>query len=77
MYKSEKMCFKVIDSKLFKIISAQDMAIFGATGEGSRQMAGYMNPPLSERGNDFFIVMGARHCELVVGILSEIDSTDL
>lgn len=76
-YKSGNMYFKMIDSKLFKIISAQDMAIFGATGPGSAQMAGYMNLPLKERGNNFFIGMSAKHCELVVGTLRHTNSTDL
>lgn len=76
-YKSDNMYFKMIDSELFKIISAQDMAIFGATGSGSAQMAGYMNPPLKERGKNFFIGVSARHCELVVETLRHTNSTDL
>ncbi|WP_373491932.1 hypothetical protein [Parasphingorhabdus sp.] len=77
LYQSDQIDFLAINDPLFDLISAQDMAIFGALGAGSKEMAGYMNLPIQEGGNDYFMVLNSRHCELIVGTLSSIPSRNL
>jgi hypothetical protein len=75
MYNYSNLEFRIIESPLFDIISSQDMAIFGPDGRGSREMAGYMNLPIDTGGNDYFVVLGTRQSERIVGILSRTPST--
>lgn len=74
VYRSDRLIFKAISSPLFDLISAQDTAIFGALGSGSREMAGYMNLPIHEGGNSYFVVLGPQHCEGIVGTLSSLEA---
>mgnify|MGYP001449171439 CR=1 FL=1 len=60
---------RVIPHSLFDIVSAQDIAIFGPTGNDAHRMKGYMNLPIKERGTDFFIELGPQFCEQIVAIL--------
>ncbi len=77
IYRTGTLHFKMINSRLFDIISAQDMAIFGPEGTGAREMAGYMNLPIKAGGNDYFLVLGPTQAERIVGILSATESTTL
>lgn len=77
IYNSPNLKFKMIQSELFDIISAQDVAIYGAEGKGAKEMAGYMNLPIENGGNEYFVVMGPRQAERIVGILNNAESTVL
>jgi hypothetical protein len=54
---------------LFELIAASDIVIFGPTGAEAYKMKGYMNLPIKERGTDYFLELGPRQCEQIVGIL--------
>lgn len=58
-----------VSDDLFVLVAPQDIALFGPIGRNADSVIGYMNLPIGEGGNEFFLRLGNEHVRELVGRL--------
>lgn len=58
-----------VSDDLFVLVAPQDIALFGPVGRNANGVIGYMNLPIGEGGNEFFLRLGNEHVRELVGRL--------
>lgn len=66
---NERVTVHFVSDQLFALVAAHDIAIFGPIGLNAHESVAFMNLPLDQGGNDFFIRLGPRHTQEIVGQL--------
>jgi len=71
---SKEMQFIFVSDEMFALVAAHDIAIYGPRGRGAEQRMGFMNLPTGDGGNEYFIRLGPRFVQEIVGrLLSKIE----